>query len=154
MHWNCQSLGSHLHPSGLRPLGWKMTSLWLAISMHPSKWSCNNIVSHWNYTTGYLFVNSHFQIKNYFILNGSKVATKVSGWLGNFSRSSQKTKNASHKIFTTIINALQNKTFLRINASTQILPREKKTVLCCLRKTQIPNNKESTLFKSKSYHQM
>ena len=22
MHWNCQSLGTNFHPSGLRPLGW------------------------------------------------------------------------------------------------------------------------------------
>ena len=25
MHWNCKSLGFILHPSGLRPLGWKRT---------------------------------------------------------------------------------------------------------------------------------
>ena len=28
MHWNCQSLGTHFHPSGLRPLGWKKWLPW------------------------------------------------------------------------------------------------------------------------------
>ena len=44
MHWNCKSLGTQFHPSGLRPLGWNFCPLGFAISMHPSKWSCNNIM--------------------------------------------------------------------------------------------------------------
>ena len=46
MHWNCLSLGSHSFiPRGFAPWDETMTPLGLAISMHPSKWSCNNIVS-------------------------------------------------------------------------------------------------------------
>ena len=45
MHWNCQSLVSHLFiPRGFAPWDEKMTPSGLAISMHPSKWSCNNIM--------------------------------------------------------------------------------------------------------------
>ena len=44
-HWYCQSLGSHfVIPRGFAPWDEKMTPLGLAISMHPSKWSCNNIM--------------------------------------------------------------------------------------------------------------
>ena len=39
-----KSLGTQFHPSGFCPLGWNCCPLAFAISMHPSKWSCNNIL--------------------------------------------------------------------------------------------------------------
>ena len=60
-----KSLGTQFHPSGLRPLGWNCP-LGFAISMHPSKWSCNNIMYRLNnsrtfqsWLQGYLFLRKN-----------------------------------------------------------------------------------------------
>ena len=39
-----KSLGMNFSSLGASPLGMKNYPLWFAISLHPSKWSCNNIL--------------------------------------------------------------------------------------------------------------